>query len=281
MNRTLSGAANKEHAGSKSSNRKKRQNNYTDNHGNLDDFDYDDDRAYLRGGLLKAGELKALADGVGDHTQFKRLGDGILTPTNSNPGPDGVRPESISYTSEESAELAVIAIKKEDLLHRKTMLSDRDKFIGLVTARGKIVLARLKEKDKSIKDICGYDTRLTWSDDQFNQWRDSPEGQKALNDGTLEPPTKEAKPDDAGGAGPNGDGAVEGEKEGEKEDEVGRGVCKKRRCERHKSWLKLQLQDNAFEKDHVRQGLKKLEVEEKGFRDRAMIRILENGKVEE
>ena len=68
----------------------------------------------------------------------------------------------------------------------------------------------------------------------------------------------------------------EASKEGEKEEEeIGRGVCKKKRCERHKAWLKLQQQDNLFEKDQARQEMKKLDAEEKGVRERAMIRWLE------
>jgi len=42
----------------------------------------------------------------------------------------------------------------------------------------------------------------------------------------------------------------------------------------------LQQQEVAFEKDDVRQALRRLEEEERGVKDRAMIRCLEGGEVE-
>ena len=151
----------------------------------------------------------------------------------------------------------------------------------MITARGKAVLAELKEKDKSVKDICGYDSRLTWSDQEFNEWRASAEGQKALEKGgVLGPPTPMASKDNdtdmvntqatAGNSDSKGFDGVN-----EDEGEIGKGVCKKKRCERHRQWLKLQQQDNLFEKDQARQEMKRLEAEEKGLRNRATIRSLE------
>ena len=54
-------------------------------------------------------------------------------------------------------------------------------------------------------------------------------------------------------------------------------MCQKKRCERHKQWVKLQQQDIAFEKEECRQEMRKLEAEEKGVGERAMIRHLESG----
>ena len=222
----------------------------------------------LRGGVLRPGELKALVDGVKDVRDFHMLGEGVLSPPNSaSPDGKGNKKERITYTEEEAAELEHIAKKRETLIARRAMLNDRDKFVTIVEARHKAVLAELKETDKSLKDVCGYDARLTWCDEEFDQWRSSAEGQKALQTNTLAPPpppkfgTSNAE---TNGTGPEDDG-----------DEVGRGVCKKKRCERHRAWLKNQQQDNAFEKDQARQGLRRLEHDEKGVKDRAMVRSLE------
>ena len=270
-------------------NKKRRRNNYTDNVGNTGEAS-DDDHAQL-GGVLKPSELKALADRSKDVEAFHRLGDGVLSPpATASPDGEDVKMENVemekpqpTYTPEETTHLESIRQKKDRCRARRKLLDDRDKLLLLITARAKNVLAELKEQDKSINTICGYDSRLTWSEDEFNEWRSAPEGQKALmKDGVLEAPTVKEKEKEEGNEVNTTttittakDGGGEKEKEKEKEDEeVGRGVCKKKRCERHKAWLKLQQQDNLFEKDQARQEMKKLEAEERGVRDRAMIRCL-------
>ena len=241
----------------------KKKGQQTDGPGQeFDNEDHDD----LRGGVLRPRELKALVDGVKDVNEFHRLGEGVLSPPQTaSPDAEGDKKRNITYTEEETAELEHIAKKREDLVARRSMLSDRDKFVAMVGIRHKAVLAELKETDKSLKDICGYDARLTWCDEEFNQWRSSSEGQKALQGNALDAPPKA----EAITAVRNGIASEEDE------EEVGRGVCKKKRCERHRAWLKNQQQDNAFEKDQVRQGLKRLEHDEKGVRDRAMVRSLQ------
>ena len=253
------------------SNKKRRRNNHTDNIGNTGEAS-DDDHPTL-GGVLKPSELKALVDRSKDVDAFHRLGDGVLSPpATASPDGEDVKMEDAeiekpqpTFTPEETTHLESITQKKDRCRARRKLLDDRDKLLLLISARAKNVLAEMKEQDKSINNICGYDSRLTWSEVEFNEWRSSPEGQKALQkDGVLEAPPLKEKED-----------GTEATKDGEKEEEeIGRGVCKKKRCERHKAWLKLQQQDNLFEKDQARQEMRKLEAEERGVRDRAMIRCL-------
>ena len=254
------------------STKKRRRNNYTDNFGNMPEASEDDHANF--GGVLKPSELKALADRSKDLDAFRSLGDGVLSPPpTASPEGDDVKIKTAeiekpqpTYTVEETAQLENITQKKDRCRARRKLLDDRDKLLLLITARAKNVLAEMKEQDKSVNNICGYDSRLTWSEDEFNEWRSSPEGQKALQkDGVLEAPTPKEKEE-------GNEASKDAEKE---EEEVGRGVCKKKRCERHKAWLKLQQQDNLFEKDQARQEMRKLEAEERGLRDRAMIRCLE------
>ncbi|KAL9124391.1 MAG: hypothetical protein Q9217_006272 [Psora testacea] len=229
------------------------------------EFD-DEDHDGIRGGILRPGELKALVDGVKDVNEFHRLGEGVLSPPKTaSPDAEGDKKEKIVYTEEEKAELEHIAKKREGLITRRAILNDRDKFVAMVEARHKAILAELRETDKSLKDVCGYDGRLTWCDEEFDQWRTSAEGQIALQTNTLAaPPKSETVKTEPNGATLETD-----------EGEMARGVCKKKRCERHRAWLKNQQQDNAFEKDQVRQGLRRLEHDEKGVRDRATVRSLE------
>ena len=250
------------------SHKKKRQDNYTDNFGTMDGAH--DDPITIRGGVVRADELKALTEGVTDVKSFHRLGDGVLSPPRTaspenasgkvDQGPDAPR-ERVSYTEEEKLQFEQIVQKRTHCRERKKMLDDRDRFIVSIVTRAKTVLTELKEKDKSIKDICGYDSRLSWSDEEFNDWRSSSAGKAALvKDGILYAPT------------PVENGRPKTE---EDEGEVGKGVCKRKRCERHRAWLKLAQQDNLFEKDQARQEMKRLEAEEKQVKDRALIRSLE------
>lgn len=254
-----------------SNNKKRRKSSYAENPGNGEDaMEVDEDPSYLHGGVLKPSELKAVAAGAKDINDFRKLGEGVLSPprTVSPDGnevkmEEGSRKEQNTYTPQETEKLAEITSSKESLRMRKSLLEDRDTFLGLVKGRGKNVLEELRKKDKSLKDICGYDARLSWSDEEFKIWRCGPEGQKAFDEDVLAapPPSEEAS-------------------EMGEDEEFGRCVCQKKRCETHRNWYKLQQQDVAFEKDEVRQGLRKLEEEERGFKDRAMIRCLENGDVE-
>ena len=269
--------------------KKRKRNYYSDDLINTEEFS-DDDHGHL-GGVLKPSELKALVDGSKDLETFRKLGDGVLSPpATASPEGEDVKMEEArfekpqpTYTPEETAQLESITQKKDRCRARRKLLDDRDKLIVLITTRAKNVLAEMKEQDKSVSNICGYDSRLTWSEDEFNEWRASPEGQKALQkDGVLEAPVpmevgKEREDGgDEGGRDADSVAEKENEKDKEKEEEeVGRGVCKKKRCERHKAWLKLQQQDNLFEKDQARQEMRKLEAEERGVRDRAMVRCLE------
>ncbi len=277
-------------ASSSNQNKKRRRDNNTDHFGNGDDnIELADDLNTLRGGVLRAPELKSLADGVKNIAEFRQLGEGVLSPPriaspehngdNSvktkgrprNPKSPHKSRNSISYSPSELQQLSDIATKREKLEARKLMLEDRDRFLGFVKSRAKRVLENLR-KTETVKDICGFDARLSWSDEEFLAWRDSPEGQTALKSGTLMAPANITVD---GTSHP--EATTDIENCGADEDEHGRGVCQKRRCERHRAWWKLQQQDILFEKGEVRSALGRLGGEEEGVRKRAVVRRLEEG----
>ena len=242
-----------------------------------------------RGGVLKVTELKALLDSVNDVSEFYRLGEGV---DGDHPGSTSYDDLDISkYTQEELDQLDRIAEQKAKLLRRKDMLDNREKFVEMVEARHKAVWAQMKERGETGKEICGYDSRLTWSEEEFESWRTSAEGQDALSSAILPPPSAGPRnlassatvvngtapaPAEDGGKMPNG---INGLKEGDEANEASRGVCKegfpKKRCERHRAWLRREQQDNAFERNQTKLGIRKLEADEKGIKDRARIRMVE------
>ena len=291
-----------EMAKSTSSARKRRKDNYTDHIGNGDDTlmdmvapdGEDDDQSHLRGGILRAGELKALTNGIKDLDDFRKLGEGVLSPPRTASPDNGSENPSSStcldsekakliYTPEEQTQLAEISDKRSSLRRQRAALDDREKFLGLVRTRAKNVLDELKKKD-GIKDICGFDSRLSWSESEFDIWRTSPEGRSSLEMGILSPPPSTTAPlsqyqppstSSADKPLTNGTTPAVPPTTTDDHNELSRGVCLKKRCERHKTWYKLQQQDIAFEKEECRQEMRKLEREEKGVGERAMVRRLE------
>ncbi|KAL8969286.1 MAG: hypothetical protein Q9183_002073, partial [Haloplaca sp. 2 TL-2023] len=260
-------------------------------------------QSQLRGGILRREELRALVTSVDDLSGFRKLGDAVLTPPptaapgNETKPPTDVQTEAvppgpteaismahhIPYTPAEASHLADLTAKKDALRAQKKACDDRETLFTLVRERAKVVLEEMKKKDKSLKDICGFDARLVWTDEEFDIWRASPEGRKALHEEKkLAAPTALDVPEEMAPhlhrAQVNGDdggqaAATNGEQHAGQE-EFGKGVCPKKRCERHKAWVKLQQTDIAFAKDEVRQKLKKLDEEEQGVRDRAKHRWL-------
>ncbi|KAL8818518.1 MAG: hypothetical protein Q9223_002860 [Gallowayella weberi] len=279
----------------------------------------EESQLHQRGGALRSTELKALVNNVKDISEFRRLGNGLLE-TSDDPEPNDVKMEDappsslyhtpkIPYTPTEIDVLQTLATKKDELRARKKMLDDRDIFLALAQKRRATVLGEITQKDSKIHEICGFDTRLVWSDEEFDIWRNSHEGAETMKKLELGSPTaldvpmelaphlQEAKilinGDHGELANVNGDSASSADhppaKLGEQQqhqqqqqqqrpaegDEIGKGMCLKKRCGRHNNWYKLQHGEIAFAKDDVRQEMRQLGEEEKGVKDRAKIRWLE------
>ena len=263
--------------------RKGRKDNYTDNFGNSSDLVYEeeDDDSHVRGGVLRPAELKTLANTAKSITEFRNLGEGVLSPPQTV-SPDGDismsdAPSKPVYTPEETQQLAVIISQIDALKQRKQLLDDRDILLSMIKGRAKSALDELKKKEKNA-GICGFDARLTWTDEEFQAWRSSPEGQETFKTGQIKGAAASiADPSPAAIHEPEATNGVkeDGKEENKDEDEATRGMCTKRRCKRHETWQRLQTQEVAFEKDQVRQEMRRLIAEEKGVRERAAVRGLE------
>jgi len=253
--------------------RRSRKDNYTDNIcPSSDHLIYEpepDDDAHLRGGVLRPAELKTLASTAKSITEFRSLGEGVLSP------PDTASPEEPTYTPAEAVQLATITTRTDALKQRKQLLDDRDTFLSLVKARAKAALVDLKKKGEKIAGVCGFDARLAFTDEEFAVWRSSSEGQETFRTGQLvASTTASAEMDASVVVGSEGEPTLtNGVKE--EEQKIEEGVCTKKRCKRHEMWQKLQMQEVAFEKDLVRQEMRRLIVEEKGIKERAAVRSLE------
>lgn len=245
------------------------------------------------GGVLTAGDLKAAIMGVSSVAEFRILGDRIISPTppptsikENTPNADvkmetdsqadgklglDIDANGLGFSADEAAKIEKLRKLREELLHRKEMLAARLTFVSLLRQRSKGVVEKLKQNDPKggWKDICGFDSRLSWSDEEFDEWRLSDVGKKALAEGTVEALA-------AGHAErTDGDGDIAMNGEGEDEDEIAfltRGVCTKKRCERHKQWVKVQQQDIMFEENTADQDLTRYEQQARSVAERAVLR---------
>lgn len=259
-----------------------------------------------RGGVLTAGELKAAIMGVSSASEFRRLGERIISPppddaietkqgkaniknetkdNNNNNKPTGkkklgldIDPQDLTYTPDEASKLEKLRKTRNDYLHRQGMLDARGTFLTIVRQRAKHVLDRLKQTDPKggWKDICGFDSRLAWSDEEFDEWRLSPVGEKTLKDGTPDAVAASFPEHAASNTDADGDVAMDGnagDANNNNSDNFSRGVCTKKRCERHKQWVKVQQQDIQFEESVLQQSLVKCEQEAQTVVERAVLRM--------
>ncbi|KAF4211120.1 hypothetical protein CNMCM8980_006106 [Aspergillus fumigatiaffinis] len=239
-----------------------------------------------RGGVLTTGDLHAVVMAVSSAEEFRKLGERIISPppdeedtvtgarSSKKLGLD-VDPEGLTYSHDEASKLEQLRKQRDELLHRRDMLNTRSTFMTLIRQRSKSIVEKLKQTDPKggWKDICGFDTRLAWSDEEFDDWRLSKLGAKALEEGTPEA-LASSYPD---AVDADGDTAMNGTRtEDEDEDELAklsRGVCTKKRCERHKQWVKVHQSELLFEESKLKQDLATCEKEAQNVVERAVLRM--------
>lgn len=275
----------------KRSPKNRRKSNYTDNIRNSVDESDDEDMG-PRGGPLRPGEIKALANCVTDVGSFRNLGDGVLSPP-PTASPEGKFPNGafesatidadvesrlpISYTlqSSETHRINSIAEEKDVLRKRRQILKDKEKFVSMTRDQAQHYAEREGIK---IKDVCGYDRRLGWDEHEFERWRKSKSGIAAFSLETLDP----AENDEEEGEGadesieePKVDGDGDGDVQMVDGDSEAKGMewfCAKKRCERHKGWQKLAIHDVRAAESELANEMRKLDKEEREIRERAMLR---------
>lgn len=203
-----------------------------------------------RGGALAAGEVKALLNASKTAEEFRKLGDGVLSPPTTPEGDDDddAGKDRVEYTENESQCLERIRTQKEEARRRHVLLKDRMKFITLVKQSASRVAT---EKELKPKDYCGYDPRIEWTEESFQAWRSSKAGQQAFEQDTLA--VKESEED-----------MTEVEKQPE--------ICDRKKCARHLEWAKLAVDDLRFEMGDNGDNMRALDREETDIKERATLR---------
>ena len=214
-----------------------------------------------RGGALRAGEIKALIAKYEGIEQWRTMG---TKPTTAPIDAEG--DSKLKYDDYEEKQLAIVASKMAEHRNRISALTTREVFLGLVKKRSAIVTEELRKENPKLKDVCGFDPRLSWSEAEFLQWRDSSDGNLALATEALGPAAEILKDE------------TKSSDDEDEDDNVGstsHGVCSKNRCQRHGKWHKVQTAEIRFEQDSISKSIDKLEREEAAIKDRAILRAWE------
>lgn len=209
-----------------------------------------------RGGTLAAGELKSLINSSTTADDFKKLGEGVLSPpaTPVSKSPTNNTAQDGDYTESETQALQEIHHRKETSRRKHQLLKDRMKFVTMVKQAATRTAA---EKELKPKEYCGYDSRLEWNDEQFAAWRNSTTGKQAFELDTLATENSGSKGTD-----------VEMTEDDHQEFEV----CDRKKCARHLEWTKLAVDDVRFEMSDNSDHMRALEKEEKEIKERAALR---------
>lgn len=243
------------------------------------------------GGVLRAKDLKALAVASADIQTFKNLGSGsgvlsppqTASPTHSNfnrtsqspPGNTNGTTDSEydGYNNSEKGILQALKAEKNELQKSLEHLKDREKFVSMV--RGQTAVLAEKHGVK-VKEFCGYDPRLAWSDAEFGVWRKSKHGEAAFARGSLSADASvDGEPDANADNVPmtNGDSDHQNDTADASdlfnEGSAAKKVCTRKRCQKHPQWQKLNLQDARFEEMEVVESLREVEKQEREVKERA------------
>ncbi|KAK4961533.1 COMPASS (complex proteins associated with Set1p) component [Elasticomyces elasticus] len=227
----------------------------------------EEDLVGARGGVLAAGEVKALLSVSKTAEDFKKLGEGMLSPPATPDGKDGQPSSSVGeggvvFNEQDTAALAEVSKQKDAARKRHLVLKDRMKFVTMVKqAAGRMAA----EKELKPKEFCGYDPRLEWTEEQFALWRESAAGRQAFELETLA----------VENSGMKGE-AMEGVDGGMGEDVGGvyamLDVCGRKKCARHLEWAKLAVDDLRFEMGDNGDRMRGLDREESEIREGAAMR---------
>jgi COMPASS component SPP1 len=229
-----------------------------------------------RGGVLAAGEIRALLDGSSDVETFHKLGQPPALPRTAVLSPP-LTPEydktanAKSSSNDIAVELAKISSAKEEARFRHTLLKARVKFVGQVKSA---IPTHAAAQDIKVKEFCGYDRRLEWTESEFWAWWEQQEGNNNNsnnnnNNNNTDSSTNPAKPE-----------LEEKSKAEEKEEEDSPLICNRKRCLRHTDWPKLALDALRAEISANSDRMRGLEGEERKLREQALLRSVGGRKGE-
>lgn len=277
---------------------KARKNDHMDEGATSSD---DDLPLATRGGALSVGDIKMMLNQVNTVDQIRQLGQKPPTPPYTSDfdaeDPDtkmtnGVDNEiqdvqkPFPYNPEEQSHLRRLSTKKRQQNDRLRLLRDQEKLFAMIKTRSAAIIEEMDVP--KVKNVCGFDARLSWSAAEFEDWCGSPAGRLALQKGEIGDPDpgidsvkQERRSEDGmvdgiqeNGLGEDDDGDDDVGDDGIKRGTMLRGICIRNKCPRHREWRRLLASEYKFEEEGVRRQIRKLEAEGKEVRERAAMRVL-------
>ncbi|KAI7218362.1 hypothetical protein KC333_g3635 [Hortaea werneckii] len=267
-------------------------------------FQEEEEDVGAKGGILAAGEIKALITSAKNVEDFRKLGEGVLSPPatpdrkedKSNSTSNAETNDTPAFTETEATALETIHRQKDEARRRHGLLKDRMKFVTLV----KQAAARTaSERELKPKEYCGYDPRLEWTEAQFAQWRASGTGKQALELETLDvaDSTTSKSNDPTNPAVENGDVTMSNTHSSSTENPNSTAdqytdttllptsatttICDRKKCARHLEWGKLVVDDLRFEMGDNSDRMRGLAKAEREVRERAALRAKGAGGIGE
>ncbi|KAK5173786.1 COMPASS (complex proteins associated with Set1p) component [Saxophila tyrrhenica] len=229
-----------------------------------------DDDLGARGGVLAAGELKSLVNTSKTAEDFKRFGEGVLSPPatpSSSPTADK-KQHGIDFTDSENQSLENITHKKDEARRKHNVLKDRLKFVNLAKQAASRTAT---ERELKPKEYCGYDSRIEWTEDQFAAWRESAAGKQAFDLNTLATEA-DGKTNGSADAMDTDTTVAPALAMFDAEAMQDFEVCDRKKCARHLEWPKLAVDDLRFEMGDNGDRMRGLDREEKELKERAALR---------
>ncbi|KAI5285284.1 hypothetical protein KEM54_000691 [Ascosphaera aggregata] len=225
------------------------------------------DELGARGGVLSASELKSIVDAVRSASEFRNLGSEKDAKAFINMDLD-----ELHFTTKEREHSLHLRGRLATLCKDLDRLRDRDRFLTAIRHHAKVVSEYVKTNEqKGTRGLCLFDSRLSWSDAEFDEWRSSSIGRAALDAGLL-PETSIIQHDQLRNQVEDYD----------PKDPVGnlakanatKNLClKRRKCERHYLWSILQQEDTLHETRITRDAIKKIEADISDTRRRVFYRV--------
>ncbi|KAK5951884.1 COMPASS (complex proteins associated with Set1p) component [Knufia fluminis] len=230
------------------------------------DSSLDEEQLPNRGGSLRAGEVKALLQQCKNIGSWRELGKKPATPPRELDEKDATK---LVYDDFEVARVEEIKKAQAESDEKMSLLDAREKMLELIKARSATIADDIKKSNPKQKEICGYDSRVAWCDEEFLEWFNR-DGKQVLDSGKIGPPGEDT-------IMTNG----VHESDDEKAATMKGGVCARNRCAKHGKagmWQRQQLQELRFEQELVKKRQEVLSSQEHDIRSRAQIRALERQK---
>jgi COMPASS component SPP1 len=221
---------------------------------------------------LHPTHVKALVGGVKTFNEFQALGRGESHAVKASVSDGTLPPDGEILNDGEKQRLEEISKKKDELRKERAQLKNVAELITMAKA-GHIAYA--EREAINVKDICGWDSILSWQLAKIERWKATAEGAAAFENAALQlHPAPEAPASDAAQKAfwerceelrhPRVVGPLD----------YTHTICLKKRCEGHRQWQRIFVDNQRLEEEMLTRRMQAQNKEETGILERARRRYI-------